>query len=159
MMESEAWSNVSGRVAFSEAQLEKFADKLDWEQVSSNSNIFWTESMMEKFKGRISWDRIASNINEECLTVDILEKFKDRWDWDEFSDNGTVTLEILDAFADKVNWRKLISNYRFIREVDCEVIMKRFEDKIPAVEFKNSNLWNELVERKEKDVLRTLSRM
>ena len=31
MMDTEAWGNVSGDFPFSEAQLEKYADKLDWE--------------------------------------------------------------------------------------------------------------------------------
>ena len=30
MMDTEAWGNVSGDFPFSEAQLEKYADKLDW---------------------------------------------------------------------------------------------------------------------------------
>ena len=50
MMDTEAWGNVSGDFPFSEAQLEKYADKLDWKEVSGNTNIFWSVQMLEKFK-------------------------------------------------------------------------------------------------------------
>ena len=38
MMDTEAWGNISGYFPFSEAQLEKYTDKLDWKEVSDNTN-------------------------------------------------------------------------------------------------------------------------
>lgn len=155
MMEAEAWQSISRNYPFSEVQLEKFADKVDWEQVSGNTEIAWTIPMMEKFKNRLRWDELACNNSQEFSHTEILEKFKDRWDWDKYSDNGTLTMEILEKFADKLNWKNIIRNWS-IKSLDVKVILEKFEDKIPTTEFKDSVIWSELVERKEKEIKKIL---
>lgn len=62
MMDTEAWGNVSGNFPFSEAQLEKYADKLDWKEVSGNTNVFWSVQMLEKFKRRIDWTALSCSL-------------------------------------------------------------------------------------------------
>ena len=156
MMESEAWKNISGNYPFSEVQLEKFADKVDWEEISGNTAIAWTVSMLEKFKDRLHWDKLAGNRSDEFVCTELLEKFKDRWDWDEFSDNGNLTMEILGKFADRLNWKNVINNWSSLRDLDAKAVLDKFEDRIPATEFKDTCLWRELVERKEKEVKKTL---
>lgn len=79
MMDTEAWGNVSGDFPFSEAQLEKYADKLDWKEVSGNTNIFWSVQMLEKFKRRIDWTALPRCLQEENVSAELLEKFKDNW--------------------------------------------------------------------------------
>ena len=155
MMESEAWQSISGNYRFSEAQLEKFADKVDWEQVSGNNEIAWTIPMLEKFKNRIRWDKLASNNSKEFASIDLLDKFKELWDWDEYSDSGDFTMEILEKFADKLNWKNVINNWN-IRNLDAKALLDKFGDRIPVTEFKDSRLWGELVEQKETEVKRIL---
>lgn len=156
MMESEAWKNISGNYPFSEVQLEKFADKVDWEEISGNDDIAWTVSMLEKFKDRLHWDKLAGNRSDEFSCIDLLEKFKDCWDWDEFSDNGRLTMDILEKFADRLNWKNVINNWSSLQDLDVKAVLDKFEDRIPATDFKDSYLWRELVERKEKEVKKTL---
>lgn len=42
VLETEAWKEVSQSGSLSMTMIEKFADKLDWEEVSGNRNIDWT---------------------------------------------------------------------------------------------------------------------
>ena len=39
MMEEEAWKDLSGSFGFTLQMLEKYQDRLDWEEVSENTNI------------------------------------------------------------------------------------------------------------------------
>ena len=49
VLETEAWKELSERESLSMDILEKFADKLDWEEISGNQNILWTIEGIEKF--------------------------------------------------------------------------------------------------------------
>ena len=106
MMENEAWVHISKEHPFSLDQLEKYADRIDWEELSCNGNVFWTIPMLEKFKSRL-------------------------------------------------NWRKLINNYS-LRNWDVEAFFRKYEDRIPASDFKDSRLWDELVEKKEIELRRRM---
>ena len=111
--------------------------------------------MLEKFKSRLNWSQIARNMSEEKVSVEMLEKFKDIWDWDEYSDHGSLTEQIVERFADRLNWRKLINNYS-LRNWDVEAFFRKYEDRIPVSDFKDSRLWDELVERKEIELRRRM---
>lgn len=52
----EAWKELSGDFQWNESLLEKYQDKVDWHEVSENTNILWTIPMVQKFKNRIDWD-------------------------------------------------------------------------------------------------------
>ena len=106
MMENEAWVHISKKHPFSLDQLEKYADRIDWEELSCNGDVFWTIPMLEKFKSRL-------------------------------------------------NWRKLINNYS-LRNWDVEAFFRKYEDRIPVSDFKDSRLWDELVEKKEIELRRRM---
>jgi len=151
MMDTEAWSNISCNFPFSDAQLEKFSDKLNWENVSRNINIGWTISMLEKYKKKLDWTVLSLNINVDVLSVDLIDKFKDKWNWEKLSENINITLEIIERFADYINWKALI-NHWCCEEWASEDFVKKYSDRIPACEFKNSRLWEEIVTNREKDI-------
>lgn len=152
MMDTEAWGNVSGDFPFSEAQLEKYADKLDWKEVSGNTNIFWSVQMLEKFKRRIDWTALSRCLQEENVSAELLEKFKDNWNWEELSDNNCLTPELIDQFADYINWKALINNWSCCEKLATEEFIRKYSDRIPACDFKDSRLWREMVEKKEKEI-------
>lgn len=152
MMDTEAWGNVSGDFPFSEAQLEKYADKLDWKEVSGNTNIFWSVQMLEKFKRRIDWTALSRCLQEENVSAELLEKFKDYWNWEELSDNNCLTPELIDQFADYINWKALINNWSCCEKLATEEFIRKYSDRIPACDFKDSRLWREMVEKKEKEI-------
>lgn len=80
--------NLLSRMAFliSEQMLEKHKTKVDWKEISKNSNIVWTPAMLEKFKKSIDWKELSNTGCETILTEETLEQFKDYWDWSKLID-------------------------------------------------------------------------
>jgi len=155
MMSTEAWANVSGEFPFSESQLEKFQEKVDWDEISGNSNIMWTVSMLDKFKKNINWTKLSGNLQEHNMSIDLIEKFKDNWNWEELSQDSNLTPEIIDRFADYINWKALINNY-WCERWCSEDFVKKYADRIPASEFKDSRIWREIVSAKQNEIKRLI---
>lgn len=122
------------------------------ERVSGNTNIFWSVQMLEKFKRRIDWTALSCSLQEENVSAELLEKFKDNWNWEELSDNRCLTPELIDQFADYINWKALINNWSCCEKLATEEFIRKYSDRIPACDFKDSRLWREMVEKKEKEI-------
>lgn len=108
--------------------------------------------MLEKFKRRIDWTALSCSLQEENVSAELLEKFKDNWNWEELSDNRCLTPKLIDQFADYINWKALINNWSCCEKLATEEFIRKYSDRIPACDFKDSHLWRELVERKEKQI-------
>ena len=106
-----AWKELSSDLNWTEALLEKFQDKIDWQELSENRNILWTIPMLQKFKHRINWDKLSRYADEKVLTENCIETFKEKWNWNELSSNSVITNELLDKFADKWDWEEIIDRY------------------------------------------------
>ena len=81
VLESEAWKEVSSRESFSMEMIEKFADKLDWEEISGNQNILWTVDGISKYANKIHWDDFSNSCPDNIITETTLNKFSGKWDW------------------------------------------------------------------------------
>ena len=147
MIEEEAWKDLSGEYPWSEALLERFKDKVDWEAVSSNSDVAWTVTMIEKFKNRINWYELSRTSIKSLLTPEVVEQFKDRWDWKELSGNSDLPIETIRKMADYIDWKALI-DCRYRDDIFSMEFLKEFEERIPASSFKDSGLWRKIVEDK-----------
>ena len=44
----EAWKELSSDFKWTESLLEKYQDKVDWQEVSENRDILWTIPMIQK---------------------------------------------------------------------------------------------------------------
>ena len=53
---------------WNETLLEKHQKQVDWEEISSNSNIRWTIPMIRKFVNRLDWTKFSSEAEVEVLT-------------------------------------------------------------------------------------------
>lgn len=42
VLEAEAWKEISDNESLSMDILDKYADKLDWDEISENRNVIWT---------------------------------------------------------------------------------------------------------------------
>lgn len=62
---------------------------------------------------------------------------------------------MLEKFRSKLNWKKLIENYQ-VRGWNVEAFLRKYEDRIPVSDFKDSVLWRELPERKKSELKRKL---
>ena len=156
IMNEEAWKELSNTFNWSETLLEKYQDKVDWNEISGNRGICWTVPMLQKFKHRINWDVFSDTIGEEALPENILETFKDKWNWAELSENSSLELthELLEKYADKWNWEEIIDRYNccLYDEKGIE-FYERYKDYIPASKLQNSRLWNEIVNQQKKQLI------
>ena len=151
----EAWKELSGNFQWNESLLEKYQDKVDWHEVSENTNILWTIPMVQKFKNRIDWDKFSRHAEKEALTEAFIEAFKDKWNWSELSENSSLELthELLDKFADYWVWEEIIDRYSNNLFDDMGIdFYERYKDHIPAAKLQNSRLWNEIVSQQVKQL-------
>ena len=88
----EAWKELSSSFNWSEALLEKYQDKVNWDEISENRNIRWTTPMIQKFQKKINWDKFSDYADENMLTEGIIEAVKDKWNWHSLSINGNVPI-------------------------------------------------------------------
>lgn len=160
MLNEEAWkglANFNSDIIWSEALLEKYQDKVGWNGISSNRCICWTIPMIQKFKNRINWDLFSDAIGDELLSENILETFKDKWNWHILSSNIHVPLsyELLDKYADLWDWRLIIDRYGDdLFEGFCAIeFYERYKEHIPIAELLNSNLWAEMVNQQERQLI------
>lgn len=72
----EAWKDLSLGFAWSEPLLEKYQDRVSWEDISLNPYIRWTIPMVGKFSKRINWKIFSACAVEKVLTPKLVEAFK-----------------------------------------------------------------------------------
>ena len=157
IMDEAAWKDLSADFPWSEQLLEKYQDKVDWNEVSDNDNMLWTASMLEKFKDRIDWDALSRSRHRCILTAGMFERFKAYWNWKILSSNSDVELdfELIDRFADRWDWRELIDRHR--EDLLNRKFFERYKTYIPASELQNSRLWHSLVDERKLQLAREIT--
>lgn len=145
MMEEEAWKRLSGSFGFTLQMLEKYQDKLDWNEVSENTTIVWTMDILEKFKKRISWKAFSEYCDESVLTPDIIERFKEHFDWHALSSKSDLPMFIYDKYSDLLDWKEIINTYDRSERLN-RAFFEKYRDYIPASAFKDSTLWENIVD-------------
>lgn len=153
--ENEAWKDLSEDYPFTAEMLEKYSDKLDWEEISHNRKIHWTVPMLEKFKKKINWKQLSENADDDLLNPSTLEAFKDLWDWDELSENSNlpITDELLEQYADRWNWSKLIDNYWDFYDGKGITFYEKYKEHIPEAKLQNTRLWRDVVAQTKKQMI------
>ena len=148
-LNKEAWKKLSHEFKWNEELIRKYRDQIDWEALSCNYEMLWTASILENFKNYIDWKELSGNASEKLLTPKIIEQFANKWNWHELSDNSNLKLSyaLLDKFADKWDWERIINRWRD-EELYTPDFLERYKEFIPAEEFKSSNLWDTLVEKR-----------
>ena len=74
----QAWKNLSEDLKWTESLLEKYSDKVDWKEISSNKHITWTIPMLQKFSKKIDWKVLSECVDEDQFTEVHMETFKDK---------------------------------------------------------------------------------
>ena len=132
----EAWKELSSNFSWSEAMLEKYQDKVNWDEVTENRNIRWTTSMIQKFQKKINWEMFSRIADDTILTESNIETFKERWNWHELSNNSDVpfTEELLEKYADKWDWEQIIDWYHDNSLYSKKAIefYEKYKDYIPV---------------------------
>ncbi len=121
--------------------LEKFADKLDWEEISGNQNILWTIEGIDKFSKRIHWEEFSRSCPDNLISEATLHKFENRWDWKNLSNRDRIYNDwnLLEKFAEKINWGEVITNWNIEKPLE---FFSRFRQHIPMSKLQESRLWN-----------------
>lgn len=156
IMNEEAWKELSNDFNWSEALLEKYQDKVNWDEISRNRCIRWTIPMIQKFKNRINWEAFSEYISGESLPENILETFKDKWNWHELTANSEVPLsyELLDKYADLWDWEEVIDRYYTnFYEGHAIEFYERYKEHIPIAKIQNSRLWQEIVSQQKRQLI------
>ena len=47
--------------------LTHYADKVDWQSISSNNKVVWTKSLIHKFTDKLNWEGISLVLNSVNL--------------------------------------------------------------------------------------------
>ena len=151
----EAWKELSGNFNWSETTLEKYQDKVDWDEISRNSRIRWTIPMIQKFQKKINWDVFSDNADEDILTEKYLDAFKEKWNWHNLSNNRNVELteELLERFADKWDWTEIIDRYGCnLYDKKAIEFYEKYKEYIPASKLQNTYLWRDIVQQRAKQL-------
>ena len=152
----EAWKELSSNFSWSEAMLEKYQDKVNWDEISENRNIRWTTPMIQKFQKKINWEMFSRIADDTILTESNIETFKERWNWHELSNNSDVpfTEELLEKYADKWDWEQIIDWYHDNSLYSKKAIefYEKFKDYIPVSKLQNTCLWRNIVEQRSKQL-------
>ena len=123
-LNKEAWKKLSREFKWNEELLRKYRSEIDWEELSENTEMLWTASILENFKCYIDWKELSGNAPEKLLTPKSIEQFADKWDWEQIINR----------------WRS--------EELYTPDFLERYKEFIPVEEFKSSNLWDALVEKR-----------
>ena len=151
----EAWKELSSTFSWTETLLDKYQDKVNWEEISENRNIRWTLPMIQKFQKKINWDRFSEYADEHVLTEAIIEAYKDKWNWHELSGNSDLplTYDLLEKYADKWDWERIIDSYGHdIYDKHAIEFYEKFKDYIPVFKLQNTNLWTSIVQQRSKQL-------
>ena len=156
IMNEEAWKELSNDFNWSDTLLEKYQDKVNWDEISKNRSIRWTIPMIQKFKNRINWELLSEYIGEESLSESIIETFKDKWNWHELSSNVEVSLsfDLLDKYADLWHWEEIIDRYcSNVFDGQGIEFYERYKEHIPVAKVQNSHLWQEIVSQQKRQLI------
>lgn len=96
------WKELSENFQWTEALLEKYADKVDWKEISCNHRIQWTIPMLQKFAKKLDWSSLSASADEDWFTEVHLETFKDKWNWEKISRYVKFTTELIDKYIDHI---------------------------------------------------------
>ena len=127
-----------------ESMMSLLLEEAAWKDLSRE--IAWTEDLLEKYKNQ-----------DSLLCPEVVEKFADYWDWTELSGNNHLPIETVEKMADRIVWKQLLNTYHSTDEkFFSKEFLKKFEKYIPASILRDSNLWDQLVEDKKKEIQKSL---
>lgn len=121
--------------------LRRFADRLNWKNVSSGINLEFTEQIIDEFIDRWDWKSLSSNPNLP-LSVEFVNKYKDKIDFKEFSRNpASLPFIYRYPYARKWNWDYVIINRGIHYDQDVFEFMFNNYSKWYTERYKNNPIF------------------
>ena len=156
----EAWKELSCEFNWDEILLEKYQDKVNWNEISGNTKICWTIPMLQKFQKKINWEIFSRIADENTLTESVIETFKDKWNWHNLSNNGNVPMtdELLEKYADRWDWEQIIDHCSDELYEDRGIdFYEKYKDYIPASKLQNTRLWEDIVSQRKNQLIEIIT--
>jgi len=147
--ERELWKQVSRYMPWTEKQLAKHIDKIDWAELSNNDEMQWTESILTKYSNRLDWDNLSSNDAHSLTSISIVKQFADKWNWDRKINRFNWTVELIKDFKDYIDWEDMYS----YDDGKNEWLFKNFEEEILSTITKHSKFIEMYAERNWRNLM------
>jgi len=95
----------------SEAMIERYADRWNWNQLSSNEALPWSEVLVERYADRWGWAWLSSNKTLPWSDA-LIERYADGWYWPEISINKALpwSADLVAHHSDSWDWCALCCN-------------------------------------------------
>lgn len=153
VLEADAWKEISRREPFSMEMIEKYADVIDWNEISINGYVVWTVEGIDKFSRRINWDEFSRHCPDNLISEATLKRFSGHWNWKIISnrDEFVKNWDFLEKFADLTDWNEIINNWSIENPFG---FLNRFQRYIPMAKLQNSRLWDIMVEARAKELFK-----
>lgn len=156
VLETEAWKEVSRSEFLTLDMLARYADKLDWNEVSENSKIAWTIGGIDKFACYICWEKFSQYCPDHIICEATLGKYAARWNWKALSGRDVFfnNWALLEKFAGNADWAEIITNWNIEKPLE---FFARFQNYIPMAKLQDSRLWTYMAEAHAQNLLREAS--
>jgi hypothetical protein len=112
--------NIEKEYVLSESFIEKYQDKLNWDDISQYQQL--SESFIEKYKNKVNWFRISEY---QRLSEPFIEKWQNILNWDYISMYQNLSEPFIEKYKDKVDW-DIISKYQKL----SQEFIKKYKDKL-----------------------------
>ncbi len=144
-LEKSVWQKISISKALSMEMIERYGDKLDWEDISQNSYILWTIQDLWKQADKLDWRLFSIHSDSSLMSKDYLNEFRDYWDWENLSSRFEFVnnWELIEEFADLIDWCIMINNWSIGNPI---AFFKRFEKYILEEDFIESRLFSSMAD-------------
>lgn len=72
--------------------------------------------------------------------------------WKRLSGSFGFTLQMLEKYQDKLDWKEAINSYDYHNRLNRAFFFDKYREYIPASAFKDSTLWQNIVQEIRKDI-------
>lgn len=136
LRERAVWKKLSSELSWTEELLTKYADQVDWKELSSNEKVLWTESLLRKFADKLDWEELSTNRSLALQSPDIIRPFALYWHWDDKTKNTAWTPKFVAEMKDHLDWKEL---YQSASYEDQEFYFKEFFEYVSQLPFNESS--------------------
>lgn len=102
-----SWGLISLYQVLSEDLINKYEDRINFDNLSNNKKISLSESFIEKYKDRLNWTFISAY---QVLSESFIEKHIDKIDWNGISNYQKLSKRFIEKYKDKINLSLLKQN-------------------------------------------------
>ena len=153
LRERALWDKLSSELKWTEELLSKYADKVDWETISSNEKVLWTESLIRRFANKLNWRYLSRNDALSLKSPEIVHPFALYWDWGEKTRFTAWTPDFIEKMKDYLDWEVLFEHASYEQQ---ELLLQKYFQYISLLEMEDSSylsrtIFDEYVEHNWQD--------